>query len=113
MPFGTIVAQTLNYAPRADGQYVLSSLQFGQPDNSFVIRAASLKANPARCSVSRVLQKDVVEGGSTVRHSATVTVSIVCPNSAVFTPTELSNLVTDAEVFITPDTVSRMLMSES
>lgn len=110
--FGNITAQTLVYEPRREGTYVRSSVTFGQPDNSFVIRGAAPKAEPLRCSVSRVLQKDVTVGGATVRKSATVTLSFVSPSSD-FTPTELDSLVADLNEFITPVNVSRLLMGES
>lgn len=112
MPFGTITAQTLTYAPRSDGRYTRSSTTFGQPDNSFVVRGNTTSGEVGRASVSRVLQKDVIVGGATVRKSATVTVSIVTPNSD-FTPAEIDSLLTDISEFVTTDTVSRLLMGES
>lgn len=112
MPFGTITAQTLAYAPRDTGNYVRSTLAFGDPNNAFIVRGANAKADPLRASVSRVLQKDVVIGGETVRKSATVTLSIVTP-SAGFTASEMDSLVTDLSEFITADTVTRLFMGES
>lgn len=112
MPYGSITAQTLTYDPRDDGHYVRSTSTFGSPDNSFIVRGSIPKAEPLRASVSRVLQKDVVVGGNTVRKSATVTLSIVTPSSD-YTATEIDSLVSDISEFITPTTVSRLLMGES
>lgn len=112
MPFGTITAQTLTYEPRQPGVYTRASLTFGQPDNSFIVRGRGGNAEPARCSISRVLQKDIVVGGNTVRKSATVTLSIVTP-TADFTPAEIDSMVADLSEFISATTVSRMLMGES
>lgn len=111
MPFGTITSNSLNYEPRDEGHYVLSTLGFGDPDNSFVVRGATPKADPLRCSVSRVLQKDVVVGSSTVRKTATVTLSVVVPSSS-FTATEIDNLAADISNFITATVASRLLMGE-
>lgn len=113
MPFGTITAQTLTYEPRSAGKYTRSTVTFGSPDNSYVIRGASaLSADPLRTSVSRVLQKDVTINGSVVRKTATVTLSFVAP-PADFTSAELDSLATDLSEFITSSTVSRMFMGES
>lgn len=112
MPFGQITAQTLTYDPRDDGHYVRSTVAFGQPDNSFVVRGANTRVEPLRASVSRVLQKDIIVGGNTIRKTATVTFAIVCP-SADFTASELDSLATDISEFITSNTATRLLMGES
>lgn len=111
MPYGTISSQSVDYAPRNSGTYTKSTLAFGQPDNSFVIRPAQPKADPLRASVSRILQKDVVVGSNTVRKTATATISIVVTPD--FTATEVDSLVTDLSNFITVDTVTRMFMGEA
>lgn len=111
MPFGTINSQTVDYAPRADGRYTKSTLAFGDPDNSFIVRGASI-SDPLRTSVSRLLQKDVVVGGDTIRKSVTVTLSIVTPKSG-FTSAEIDSLVLDLSNFINADTVTRLMMGES
>lgn len=112
MPFSPFVAQTKTYDVRDDGHYVLNTLQFGDPDNSFVIRGATPKGNPLRASASRLLQKDVVVGGDTLRKQATVTLGIVTPDSG-FTATELRSLVTDLAEAITLDVISQLLMGKS
>lgn len=113
MPFGTITAQTLTYEPRSAGKYTRSTVAFGNPDNSYIVRGANaLSADPLRASVSRVLQKDVTVSGSVVRKTATVTLSFVAPPSD-FTAAELDSLALDLSEFITASTVSRMFMGES
>lgn len=111
MPYGTISSQTVDYAPRSPGTYTKSTLAFGQPDNSFVVRAANPKSEPLRAAVSRVLQKDIVVGANTSRKTATVTLSIVIP-SADFTAAEVDSMATDISNFLTTDTVTRMFMGE-
>lgn len=113
MPFGNLTAQTVVYEPRSPGKYTRASVAFGNPDNSFIIRGASqLGADPMRASISRVLQKDIIVAGATVRKTATATLSIVVP-PADFTPVELDSLVTDISEVITANVVTRMFMGES
>lgn len=113
MPYGNITAQTLIYEPRSAGKYTRSTVAFGQPDNSFVVRGANaLSLDPLRASVSRVLQKDVTVNGAVVRKTATVTLSIVAP-PADFTAAEIDSLVADLSEFISTTTVTRLLMGES
>lgn len=113
MPFGTITAQTLDYASRGGGRYVRSNLAFGSPDNSFLIRpVTNLKADPIRAAVSRILQKDITVSGNTVRKTATVTLSFVVPSSD-FTATEVDSLTTDLSEFITSTTLTQLFMGDS
>jgi len=111
MPFGTITSQTVDYAPRVQGKYTKSTLAFGDPDNSFVVRGAS-PGDPLRASISRVLQKDVVVSGDTFRKTATVTISIVTPASG-FTAAEIDSMILDLSTFATTDTLTRLMMGES
>lgn len=111
MPFGSITSGTTTFEPRDLGTYTKSTLSFGDPDDSFLIRGATKTADPLRASVSRVFQKDVTVGGQTVRKTCTVTLSVVCPPSD-FTPTEIDNLAGDISTFITASTVTRLLMGE-
>lgn len=111
MPFGTITSQTVDYVPRVPGKYTKSTLAFGDPDNSFVVRGAS-SGDPLRASVSRILQKDVEFGGDTIRKTATVTMSIVTPASG-FTAAEIDSMVLDLSTYTTSDMITRLLMGES
>lgn len=113
MPYGNITAQNLVYEPRSAGKYTRSSVTFGQPDNSFIVRGANaLSTDPLRTSVSRVLQKDVTVNGVVVRKTATVTLSMVSP-PADFTAAEIDSLVADLSDFISTTTVTRLFMGES
>lgn len=111
MPFGTITAQTKAYEPRSEGTYTLSTVTFGQPDNSFVIRPASPKTDVRRMAVSRIHQKDIVIGGETERITATVTVNVVVPQSG-FTAEELDSSVSDIAEFLNAGTITRILLGE-
>lgn len=113
MPFGTITANTKSYEPRMPGVYVLSTVVFGQPTNEFRIKGASLsKDGLLRASVIRVLEKDVVVSGTTVRKQCSFAGSFVTPVSD-FTAAELDSLASDLDVFITSATLSRLMQGES
>lgn len=113
MPFGTIVSNAKNYEPRQPGFYTLSTVVFGQPSNDFRIKGAiPSKDGILRSSVSRVLEKDVVVAGGSVRKNAIVTLSIATP-AADFTGTELDDLASDISTFITAATISRLMQGES
>jgi len=114
MPFGNIVAQGVTYEPRSVGKYTRSTVAFGQPDDSFIIRGANALsgADVLRASASRVLQKDITLAGNTVRKTMTFTGSIVVPTVG-FTASEVDYLAMDIAEFFTVNTVTRMLMGDS
>jgi len=114
MPFGNITAQGVVYESRSPGRYTRSTVAFGQPDNSFVIRGAvaQSEAGILRASVSRILQKDVTVSGAILRRTATFTGSLVVP-AMDYTALELDSLASDVAEFYTANTITRMLMGES
>lgn len=113
MSYGTITAQTKTYSERAEGVYVLDTLNFGDPADEFRLRPGSrTKAGDYTFGVTRYVQVDVSVGGQTVRKSATVTLSVSIPDTGV-TATKIDSLATDIAEFITPTTVSEMLQGKS
>lgn len=113
MPFGTITVNSKTFEPRSPGYYSLDTVVFGQPSNEIRIRGAGKSSDKLlRCSITRVLEKDVVVGSDTVRKQATVVLSITTPASD-FTGTEMDTLASDISEFVTASTVSRMLQGES
>lgn len=101
MSFGTITIDTRVFNETSPGVYRLSTLAFGAPDDSFTIRPnATPKANPARFSISRVRQIDVVENGKTTRETMTSTTSFVMPQKG-FTMLDADNADNDLAAFIT------------
>jgi len=112
MSFGSITAQSKTYNEADEGRYVLSTLAFGAPDDSFTVRGANPSQDPLRCSVSRTLQKDVVSGSDTVRKRVTATLNIVVP-AAGFTATEIDSLVADLNEFISVSNLTALLMGKS
>lgn len=114
MPFGNIIAQGVTYEPRSVGKYTRSTVAFGQPDDSFIIRGANALsgADVLRSSASRILQKDITEAGLIVRRTMTFTGSIVVPVVG-FTAEDIDRLATDIAEFFTVNTITRMLMGDS
>lgn len=114
MPFGNITAQTITYEPRQPGTYTRSSVTFGSPGNEFRLRGATLrKDGVVSASVTRVMEKDVVLNGDTVRKNCSVSLNIQLPKEGYFTPTEIDSLAADISEFLTATTISRMLQGES
>lgn len=113
MPFGNITIDTRTFEQRQAGIYRLSTVLFGQPTNEFRVRPGTMsKDNVIRAAVSRVLEKDITEGSSTVRRAATATLSLVTPASG-FTPAEMDAMASDIASFITEAVVSRILQGDS
>lgn len=113
MPFGNITVNTKTFEPRQPGTYTLNTVTFGQPSNEFRIRGATpSKDGLLRTSVTRVLERDVVVGSSTVRKQCVVTLSVASP-VADFTGSEIDGLASDISEFITASTISRLMQGES
>lgn len=114
MPFGNITMQTLSYEPRKPGVYQKSGLALAAPTNELRLSGAnpSTKNKPITVAATRVLQKDIVVGSSTVRTSATATINITFPNDSSFTATELDSLVADLNEFLTAATLQRLASGE-
>jgi hypothetical protein len=113
MPFGTITAQTLTYEPRKPGVYERAGLALGSPSNEFRMSGANASAKQNKTvAVTRVLAKDVVVGGSTVRKNAVAVLNITFPNDTTFTAAELDSLVADISEFLTTATLARLSAGE-
>lgn len=113
MPFSPITAQTKQYLQSGDGRYMLSSVTFGAPLDYFRVSGGSIsaKTNAVNASVSRVLEKDVIVAGSTVRKSCTV--QLLIQASRDFTSANVDSLVADINEFLTTATLDRILNGES
>lgn len=113
MPFGTITVNSKSFEPRSPGTYSLSSVVFGDPNNDIRVNPGRLsKDGLVRGSVSRILEKDVTVGGSTVRRQMTLTVSWSAPPSN-FTAAEIDGALSDVSEFATPTTISRVNQGEA
>jgi len=115
MPFGSQTLNSVVYDPRKDGLYVSSAVAFGGPTNELRVRGSSTpdKNDRIRASVTRVLEKDVVIGTATVRKPLVVSLSILVDPSSTFTSTEIDNMVSDINSFITAAVATRLMQGES
>lgn len=113
MSLGSITVDSLTYNETADGVYRLSTLNFGDPDNSIVIRPnVNPKADPARFSVSHVRQVDVVVNGKTERKTMTHTQSYVIP-LAGFTSLVADESSSRIAAFLTPVIINGILQGRA
>lgn len=91
----------------------MSTLAFGDPSDEYRISGASTgRDGNLRSSVVRILQKDVVVGGDTLRKQCSVSLQITTP-TAGFTSAELDSLAEDISTFLTASSVTRLMQGES
>jgi len=114
MPFGTLTAQTITYEPRKPGTYQKTALALGAPVDEFRFTGASPngKSKTLSMSVTRIKQKDVTVGATTVRKPAIVTVNFQLPDDGSFTSTEGDSLLVDINEVITAALLARLASSE-
>jgi len=110
MPFGSLSINSKTYAPRSAGVYVDDTCGFSDPDNSVVVRLTTNKGAISRASFVKRFEKDVTTNGVTVRHLATVSVSMVTTDA--FTAAELAAALADLGTFGSSANISRVLMGE-
>lgn len=112
MPFGSITTNSKTFNETQPGYYQLSTLAFGDPDNSIVVRGAVKGAPLPRVSVTRSLGKNLTIDGKTVPAKAAATFSFVVPPNG-FTAAELATLRADLDGFLTEGNISAMLLGRS
>jgi|SwirhirootsSR3_FD_contig_31_26889584_length_3633_multi_10_in_0_out_0_2 hypothetical protein len=114
MPFGPISVNSKTFNAQGEGRYGLSTLTFGDPSNHFVVRGGQLNKDKSAytAACTRVLQKDVTVGSATQRLQASVQLVITVPKSG-FTSTEIDDLTSDINAFITGAILDRILSGES
>jgi hypothetical protein len=114
MPFGTISVNSKTFNQQGEGRYGLSTLTFGDPANYFTVKGGQLNKDRTTVTgaVSRVLQKDVTIGSATQRLNASVQLVISVPKQG-FTSTEVDDLTSDINAFVTGAILDRLLSGES
>lgn len=113
MSFGTLTVGALTYNSVGNGEYMLSTIPFGGPVDMIKLSAGK-KANtkaPTSASVTRVIEKDIVENGITTRRRMTVTAQINVPLG--FTTTDVDSAFTNISDLVTPSFATRLLLGES
>jgi hypothetical protein len=106
-----IVISDRTFTPRIAGQYMLSSVDFGEPVDQFVLRGGSQsKDGMLRASVTRHIEKDVVvlPGDNPTRKPMYVTLSITVP-SVGFTAADIDAATADISTFLTADMITYLL----
>lgn len=116
MAFNSITIDTRTFNSVGNGSYSLSTVEFGEPENTIKItpgrasRGAS-GVSTTSCAVTRHLGKDVTVGSDTERRRATVNVNVVVPTG--FTAVEIDALIADISTFVSVDNLTRILLGES
>lgn len=110
-PSITIGAQVFNSV--GAGRYLLSTVSFGQPQNSVLIKPGSLNRSGKATSlaVTRRLEKDVTVGSVIERRLCDV--QLVITTAAGFTVTEMDTLLSEISTFIDATTLNRILNGEN
>lgn len=113
MAFGTITTNTKVFNSIGAGIYQLSTVVFGAANNLFKVtggKKANAKA-PVSSTISRHLEKDIIEGTVTTRRKASVVLQLSIPLG--FTTAEIDGMVTDIDLWVTTANLDRLLMGES
>lgn len=113
MPFSPITVNTKTFVQSGTNRYMLNSVSFGQPLNYFKVSGGTSRAKEGgvTASVTRVIEKDVVVAGSTVRKSCTV--QLVIQTSPEFSSGDVDVMASDISEFLTIATLDRVLNGES
>lgn len=112
MPF-TLSAAGSTYEPRGNGLSVKSTITFADPANEFRFRAGSVKNKILSAGVTRLIEKDVVSGGTTVRENMVITINFQLPSNGVFSQTEVDTALAEISEALTSSVISRLLQGEA
>lgn len=113
MSFHPITVNSKTFNQAGDGKYMLSTVSFGQPLNYFKISGGSRnsKSGVTSAAISRVLEKDVVVDGRTIRRN--MTVQVIVQLSDGFTSAEADTVLGDIDGFIAIGVLDRILNGET
>lgn len=114
MPFGTLIAQSVNYEPRQPGEYHKSGLTYADPANYFRFRPGSTRKDDLRTiGVTRTREKDVTVGSDTVRKATVISLNVLTPSDGSFTAAEIDSMLLDISEVLTATIIDRQLQGES
>jgi hypothetical protein len=113
MAFGTLLIGADTYNGAGPGEYVKSTVLFGQPTNAIKLapgKRANAKA-PTTFSVTRVLEKDVTVSDEVIRRRMTVNVQMNVPDG--FTMAEVDLAIGDIATLASDSFLTRLALGES
>jgi len=112
MPFSPITVNNKTFVQSGSNRYMLSTVAFGQPLNYIKVSGGTQRSatSSVTASVTRVIEKDVVVAGSTVRKSCTV--QLVVQTTPDFTSGDIDGMASDISEFLTNATLDRVLNGE-
>lgn len=113
MAFGTLTVGTDTFNSVGPGEYMKSTVLFGQPSDMFKL-APGKKANakaPTSFAVTRILDKDFTVGTEVTRRRCSVSVQVNVPDG--FTMNEVDLLLLSASDLCSVSFLTRLAMGES
>lgn len=110
--FHPIVIGTQTFNAVGPGKYALSTVTAGGPSNE--IKIAPGRRNPTtkaiNASVTRSFDTDVVEGSTTTRRKAIVSVQVTFPDGTDLA--KVDNALGDVSTFLTTTTLNEILLGK-
>lgn len=113
MAFGTLTVGADTFNSVGPGEYMKSTVLFGQPADMFKL-APGKKANakaPTSFAVTKVLDKDFTVGTEVTRRRASVSVQINVPDG--FTMAEVDTMLLSVSDLCTQTFLTRLALGES
>jgi hypothetical protein len=114
MAFGNLIIGSDTYNGAGPGEYIHSSVPFGDPAVGFKL-APGKKANakaPTSFTVSHFREKDILQpDGSTIRRRCTVGVQFNVPEG--FSMEDVDGLVASLNTLVTAEFLTRLARGES
>lgn len=113
MSFHPITAGTFTFNQSGvPGRYALSTLAFGDPENSFRISGGTLnrKTGFTNATISRIFELDVTVLGVISRKKCTISLAMQVPQG--ISATVVDSLVENISEFVTVSNLNRLLNGE-
>lgn len=113
-PISTTVGGAKTWNESGPGVYAESTVLFGQPKSLLKITRGTpnIKTGLTTCSVSRVLEKDVIINGLPNRRTMSVSLQISIPTIPDFTVSMVDDAAGLISEFLTATTLDRVLKGE-
>lgn len=114
MSYGSISVNTKTFNERAEGNYYLSTLALGDPQDHIRLRGGAIRGDgKLSFGITRRKEADVTVNGDTTRVDAVINVNVILPKDGSVTASTLDDMFTDIAEFVTSATVTEMVQGKS